>query len=148
MESRKPITRKSSLLLGLLQLFIAISGIAGGIGLVLEPNGASLGFTTAQLTHAPFQDYLVPGLTLLFIIGVGNLFGSVASFLRYRYTGELSVFLGGFLAMWIIMQVFWLGLVSWLQPLYFVLGCGELLLGWRMRRNLPTQSPNDNNELN
>ena len=143
MGTPKPLMRKSRLLLGLLQLFIAIGGIAGGIGLVREPSGANLGITLAQLARSPFHDYLVPGLTLLFLIGVGNLISSGASFLRYRYTGELGVFLGGFLAVWIIIQVVWLGLVSWLQPFYFLLGCGELLLGWRMRKNQLTQTPND-----
>jgi len=137
MGSSKSRLSKSTLLLGLLQLFIAIGGIAGGIGLVLEPSGMDMGMNTGVLARSPFQDYLVPGLMLLFIIGVGNLIGSAASFLRYRYSGELTVFLGGFLALWIILQVIWLGLVSWLQPVYFLLGCGELLLGWRLRENQP-----------
>jgi len=137
MGSSKSRLSKSTILLGLLQLFIGIGGIAGGIGLVLEPSGADMGMNTEVLTRSPFQDYLVPGLTLLFIVGVGNLIGSAASFLRYRYSGELTVFLGGFLVLWIILQVIWLGLVSWLQPIYFLLGCGELLLGWRLRANQP-----------
>ena len=148
MGTLQPHTRKSRLLLGLLQLFIAIGGLAGGVGLVLEPTGANLGISTTHLARSPFDDYLVPGLTLLFLIGVGNLIGSAASFFRYRYTGELGVFLGGFLAVWIIMQVVWLGLVSWLQPFYLLLGCGELLLGWRMRKRSVTQTPSDDNGHN
>jgi len=143
MGSSKSRLSKSTLLLGLLQLFIAIGGIAGGIGLVLEPSGTDMGMNAEVFARTPFQDYLVPGLTLLFIIGVGNLIGSAASFLRYRYSGELTVFLGGFLALWIILQVIWLGLVSWLQPVYFLLGCGELLLGWRLRANQPANYSNN-----
>ena len=137
MGSSKSRLSKSTILLGLLQLFIAIGGIASGVGLVLDPSGADMGLNTEVLTHSPFEDYLAPGLTLFFIIGIGNIIGSAASFLRYRYSGELMVFLGGFLALWIILQVIWLGLVSWLQPIYFLLGCGELLLGWRLRANQP-----------
>ncbi len=143
MGSSKSRLNKSTILLGLLQLFIGIGGIAGGIGLLLKPSGANMGMNTEVLTGSPFQNYLVPGLTLLLIIGVGNLIGSAASFLRYRYSGELTVFLGGFLALWIILQVIWLGLVSWLQPVYFLLGCGELLLGWRMRKNQPANYSNN-----
>ena len=105
MGSSKSRLSKSTILLGLLQLFIAIGGIASGVGLVLDPSGADMGLNTEVLTHSPFEDYLAPGLTLFFIIGIGNIIGSAASFLRYRYSGELMVFLGGFLALWIILQV-------------------------------------------
>lgn len=148
MGTPKPLSRASRILLGLLELFIAIGGIAGGIGLVLDTSGANLGFTTAQLARSPFQDYLAPGLILLFLIGIGNLIGSASSFLRYRYTGELAVFLGGFLAVWIIVQMFWLGFASWLQPIYLLIGCIELLLGWRIRKGKPRQTPSEDNEPN
>lgn len=148
METPKPLSRTSIILLGLLELFIGIGGIAGGIGLVLDTSGANLGFTTAQLARSPFQDYLAPGLTLLFLIGIGNVIGSASSFLRYRYTGEVAIFLGGFLAVWIIVQVLWLGFASWLQPIYLLVGCVELLLGWHIRKGKPRQSTSQDNEPN
>jgi hypothetical protein len=148
MGTPKPLLRTSRILLGLLELFIAIGGIAGGVGLVLDTSGVNLGFTTMQLARSPFQDYLAPGLILLFLIGLGNLIGSVSAFLRYRYTGELALFLGGFLALWIIVQIFWLGFASWLQPIYLLIGCVEMLLGWRIIKGKPRQIPNKDNEAN
>ncbi|MHC4799101.1 MAG: hypothetical protein ACYTF1_20905, partial [Planctomycetota bacterium] len=96
-----------------------------------EPSGANLGFALEQLSESPFDDYLIPGIVLLVVIGVGNLAGGVLSFLRYRYAGRIAAALGALLIMWIVAQVWWIGLLFWLQPLYFGFGVAELVLGWR-----------------
>ncbi len=61
--------------LGALQILICICGVAGGLGLVTEPNGTNLGFQVEWLSQSPFTDYLIPGIILLVVIGVGNLAG-------------------------------------------------------------------------
>ena len=120
--------------IGGLQVFIGLSGVAGGFGLVTEPSGANLGLGVDLLSTSPFSDYLIPGLILLVVIGAGNLAGSVLSILRYRYAGEIAAVSGVFLMMWITAQVWWIGLTIWLQPLFFCLGVGELALGLLLRR--------------
>ena len=77
--------------LGALQVFIGLGGIAGGFGLVTEPSGANLGFHMEWLSKSPFSDYLIPGLILFIVIGIGSLAGGVLSVLRYRYSGEIAV---------------------------------------------------------
>jgi len=120
--------------LGGLQVFIGLGGVAGGFGLVTEPSGANLGFLVEWLSKSPFSDYLIPGLVLLVVIGVGSLAGGVLSILRYRYACEIAAILGAFLVIWITAQVWWIGLTIWLQPLFFGLGLVELALGLLMRR--------------
>lgn len=61
--------------LGGLQVFIGLGGVSGGFGLVTEPSGANLGFHVDLLSKSPFSDYLIPGLILLIIIGLGSLVG-------------------------------------------------------------------------
>jgi len=121
--------------LGVLQVFIGIGGVAGGFGLVTEPNGENLGFQVDLLSKSPFTDYLIPGIILLVVIGFGSLIGGVLSFFRYRYAGLYAVVLGAFLMIWIIAQVWWIGLTIWLQPLFFSLGTVELILGLLLFRN-------------
>ncbi len=120
--------------LGGLQVFIGLGGVSGGFGLVSETSGANLGFHVDLLSKSPFSDYLIPGLILLVIIGAGSLAGGVFSFLRYRYAGEIAAALGALLMIWIIAQVWWIGLTIWLQPLFFCLGLVELALGLLLRR--------------
>lgn len=68
-------------------MFIGLDGVGGGLGLVLEPGGANLGFPVEWLGNSPFSDYLIPGIYLLVINGIGSLLGAVASFRRYKYAG-------------------------------------------------------------
>jgi hypothetical protein len=120
--------------LGGLQVFIGLGGASGGFGLVTEPSGANLGFNVDLLSKSPFSNYLIPGLILLIVIGLGNLAGGVLSILRYRYAGEIAVVSGAFLMIWITAQVWWIGLTVWLQPLFFCFGVVELVLGLMLRR--------------
>ena len=123
--------------LGALQLFIGVGGIAGGLGLVTEPNGSNLGFQVELLNKSPFSDYLIPGIFLLTVNGIGSLVGGVLSFLRNRFAGTCAAVLGVILMIWIAAQIWWIGLTIWLQPLFFGLGAVELVLGfllWRTER--------------
>ena len=88
----------------------------------------------AQRRKSPFSDYLIPGLILLVVIGLGSLASGVLSMLRYRYTGEIAAVSGAFLMIWITAQVCWIGLTVWLQPLFFCFGAVELALGLLLRR--------------
>jgi hypothetical protein len=123
--------------LGALQVFIGVGGIAGGLGLVTEPNGSNLGFQVELLNKSPFSDYLIPGIFLLTVNGIGSLAGGVLSFLRNHFAGMCAAVLGFILMIWIVAQVWWIGLVIWLQPLFFGFGLAELVLGlllWRTER--------------
>ena len=53
-----------------LVIFQGISGILGGIGLILDPTGKSLHLPIIWLENSPFSDYLIPGIILLIVLGV------------------------------------------------------------------------------
>jgi hypothetical protein len=61
--------------------------------------------------------------------------GGGLGLVRHRYAGEVAVALGALLIAWIVIQVAMIGLVHWLQPLYFGLGVVEVILGILVRRN-------------
>lgn len=49
----------------------------------------------------------------------------------------LTVTLGTILLFWIVLQVYWVGLISFLQYLFFAFACAELVLSlllWRRHR--------------
>lgn len=120
--------------LGVLQVLIGLGAVAGGLGLIVDPTGASLGLPVEWLSGSPFPDHLIPDIVLLGVNGLGNLAGSLATFVGYRRAGEIAVALGAFLILWIVAQVGWIGLSSGLQPLCFALGGVELVLELLLRR--------------
>jgi hypothetical protein len=48
--------------------------------------------------------------------------------------GLAGLLLGMILCFWIIIQVYWIGLSSFLQPLLFLIGASETAIGWLILR--------------
>ena len=115
--------------LGILQVFIGVGAVGGGLALVLEPDGSNIGIPVEILKSSPFIDFLVPGIVLFVVNGFGSLVGAMASFTKYRYAGEIAIALGLFLIVWILLQVYWFDSFHWLHALYLGLGILELILG-------------------
>ena len=120
--------------LGILQIFVGITAVLGGFGLVSDPSGSKMNVPLELLKNSPFTNYLIPGLVLLIVIGVGHVFAGIVTFLRHRYAGNISVFFGAFLALYLIIEVWFLGLVNFSQPLYFILGAVELIFGLKLSK--------------
>ena len=117
--------------LGALQAFIGITAIAGGFRLVSNPNGTP-DIPIEWLNSAPFTNYLIPGLVLLIVIGFGNVLGGIFFFLSKRYAGCIAAILGTFLILFMTIEVWFIGLRTFLQPLYFILGAIVMALGFKL----------------
>lgn len=117
--------------LAAVELFVGLGALYGGGGLVADPSGAVLGMPLELLARSPFDDFLVPGLTLLLVNGVGSLVGAALALARVRWAGALGLVLGAFLTAWIVLQVLWIGPISWFQPMILTCGLAEAWLGWR-----------------
>ena len=126
--------------LGAFQAFIGITAIAGGFRLVSNPNGAS-DIPIEWLNSSPFTNYFIPGSVLLIVIGFGNVLGGIFSFLSKRYAGGLAAMLGTFLILFMTIEVWFVGLRNFLQPLYFILGAIVLILGLKLFKMFITVLP-------
>ena len=122
--------------LGILQLIIGLGAVGGGLVLILDPSGSNLGIPVELLKSTPFSTYLVPGIVLLVVNGLGSLVGAAASFTRHRFAGETAMALGVFLVAWILLQVYWFTGFHWLHALYLGLGLLESILGWLLKEAL------------
>ncbi len=120
--------------LGALQIFIGLTALAGGFGLVSDPSGTKMNIPLEWLSNSPFTNYFVPGLVLLIVNGVGNFFAGIVTFLRSRYAGNMAVAFGTFLVLFIVIEVWFIGLRTLLQPLYLILGITELMFGLKLRK--------------
>jgi len=124
------------------QAFNGISAILGGIGLMGDPSGKALVMDTTWLENTPFTDFLIPGIVLFIVNGLGNLTGFILSIKKYRYAGHIAAVFGLIMIIWIFSQVLWIGYRSFLQPLYFTTGLVQMICGWYMMRSMKlSQSP-------
>ncbi len=115
--------------LGAAQVFVAIGAIPAGILFLADTSGALMGNSVEMLAKSPFRSFLIPGLFLVIVHGLFNVIGAVLSFRKHRYAAPLGLVLGLILMLWIIIQVWIITLSSFLQPLMFVVGLAEAILG-------------------
>ena len=116
--------------LGILQVLIGIGAVPVGFMMIINPYGT---LPIEMLEGSPFPNFLIPGIFLFSVNGVGSLIGAYLTFRRNQYARLAAIGLGAFLMAWIVVQVWSLGPpIHWLQVLYFVLGIAELGLGWQL----------------
>lgn len=120
--------------LGTIQAFIGLGALGGGFMLVRDPSGSALELPMSLLEGSPFSDFLIPGIFLLAVNGIGSLIGAGLSFTRRRYAQEIAIILGAILVAWIVIQVVIIRSFHWLHVLYFILGVVELGFGLYIRR--------------
>jgi len=66
-QKKRPL---ACIVLIILVAFLSISAIPAGAALALDPSGANLQVPTDALRNGPFNDYLIPSLFLLLILGI------------------------------------------------------------------------------
>lgn len=118
-------------LTGGLELFVALSAVAGGFGLMSSRRGDRLGMSPDILAGTPFPDFFIPGLLLFAIVGLGSAAAFVAVAAGSRWAPHISLAVGAVLAGWILVQVALVGYLSPLQPLYLAVG---LTIAWLSAR--------------
>jgi hypothetical protein len=120
--------RRQIAILGLIMVFVALGAIPAGISLILKPDGTGLRMSLDYLKDSPFKDFFIPGLFLLIVNGLLNVAGTILCFMRNKHAAILGLLLGIALLLWIVIQVYSIGLVSFMQPLFFCIGLAEILL--------------------
>jgi hypothetical protein len=116
---------------------LAINGagaVYGGILLATDPTGWKLGMPTSILQYSPFSDFLVPGLLLLIIIGVGSLLVCALTLVKARGYATWTIFMGFTLSIWIAVQMLMLRDVHALHLIYAFIGILLIVIGILERR--------------
>jgi len=128
-------------LLCLLHLFLGLNGLAGGILLIIKPDGSLLGMNVDWLNRSPFESYLIPGILLAFFPGVVPLvtflgliikknwrFANLFNIYRNRYWAwSFSLYSGIIAITWITVQLI-LTQYFWIQPVIIFIGLLILIL--------------------
>jgi hypothetical protein len=137
------MNRYGHLTVGLL-VFLSIGALGGGIALVAAPDGSVLQMPKSMLEGSPFSDYLVPGLILAGLFGVGSLAVAVIGLRRWRIAPFLAFAIGVAQMIWIAVELAIIKGISILHPIYFCVGLAiaaaavawgwPTLQGWRAAR--------------
>ena len=117
----------SLLLIGL--GFQGLSGLFGGGALIASPSGRLLHLPLNLLQGSPFSDYLVPGLILFTILGIGPLVVAFAVWKQRLWGWYGTIATGGALLIWIGVEIWMVGYHTD-PPLQLIYGSlGAVLLG-------------------
>ena len=111
----------------ILHLFVGLGAIAGGSMEILNPYTPG-GMATDALKNSPFSNFLIPGLILFIVIGLGNLLSSITFFFKLKYQGYISSIFSWALVIWIVVQCIMLRTIVYLHVIFFIIGLVQAFL--------------------
>jgi hypothetical protein len=114
-------------LLFTLHAFVGVGGMAGGFAAIKEPQNP-LGAPIELLKNSPFDNFLIPGIILFTIIGLGNVISALVVWSKLRFHAYVSSVFSWALVIWIVVQCIMLNAVGFLHGLFFIIGLIEAVL--------------------
>jgi hypothetical protein len=135
----KPRSDSSAVLyrLALLLLVTGVLAVAGGLALILAPDGRWVRLDPTLLLSSPFDDFRIPGLVLLAVVGGAQLGAGVAVWRQRPRATRLAVIAALVLAGWIAIQAMMIGAIAWIQPAFLIVAIVELMM---VAASLPRQT--------
>ncbi len=123
-------------------VFLALSGIFGGVSLIADSSGSNLQLQLNLLESTLFSSYLIPGIVLLLFLGLLPsfvAFGLITKkrikianrlniYKRKHWAWTFSLYCGIILVLWIDIQVMLLGGGYTLQTVYALIGVLIIIL--------------------
>src|SRR5690349_5465638 len=92
-----------------LLLFVGIATVIGGLDVILDPSGESLGVSVDLLMNFPFENFLILGIFLFTVMGITSLLVSYLTFKQHLISGGATILLGFIMILWSVLQVYWIG---------------------------------------
>lgn len=110
-----------------LHIFIGIGALAGGFSAVSNPE-SPMGISPDMLKNGPFDNFLIPGLFLMIVLGCGNLIAAAFTIKQHKWWPYMSGGMGDILVLWIVIQCLILFTIAGLHIIFFILGAIQSLL--------------------
>ena len=110
----------------ILHILVGIGAICGGIGALSDIN-KPMGISTETL-HGVFDSFLIPGLFLLLIIGLGNFMCAFLIKKDALLCNYISSLWGIIMMSWIVIQCLVLKDIVALHIIFFIIGFIQLFL--------------------
>lgn len=109
-----------------LLFFTGINAIVAGLLFIIDPSGNTMGMSVSYLRFSPFSGFLIPGIILLVVNGLMNLFAAIACIKYARHFPVFMMIQGLLLCGWICIQVWMVRDFNGLH--FFMLFIGILLI--------------------
>lgn len=103
-------------------VLLGVGALAGGVVLVTDPSGSTMHWNLSMLQGSPFADFLVPGLILGGLFGVGSFVVAAMGLARFRIAPFLAFAIGCAQMIWIVAELAIIGQFSFLHPACFAIG--------------------------
>ncbi|MFI5258965.1 MAG: hypothetical protein ACHQ01_05065 [Candidatus Limnocylindrales bacterium] len=130
---RPTMNRSGRTAVGLL-VVLGLMALAGGVALVSAPDGSVMQLPLTLLDGSPFSDFLVPGLILGGIFGLGSFAVAVLGVRRWAIAPFLAFAIGCGQMIWIVVELAIIKDVSILHPTCFGIGLAiavsSMIWGW------------------
>ena len=124
-----------------LEILLSIGALAGGLVLMIAPRGEIMRLPLSALAGSPFDTYLVPGLILFGVLGLGPLVAALLAWLRHPLAPTAAFVVGVGLLIWLAVEVAIIGYSDEppLQAVYGILGVAIVLVAcrWLLDVGLP-----------
>lgn len=117
-----------------LLIILSFSALFGGGLLIKDKSGQILKLDLNWLQDSPFKNYLIPGLILFILIGLGSLATVLTGMIGKRYFPVGTLLCGGMLTIWITVQMAMFQSMHPLQISFLLLGILLLLIGWKLMK--------------
>ena len=117
-----------------LLITVGLGALFGGTALVLDTSGKSLNISAEILKNSPFDNFLLPGLILLIVLGFGSIVTSITVIKRANGYPFLTIFMGFALSIWIAVQMLIIHEVHLLHLVFGILGILLIVLGMVLRK--------------
>lgn len=104
-----------------LHIFVGIGAMAGGLGAILNPH-SPMDVPVEILKNSPFDSFLIPGILLFGVIGIGNVIAALALFFKWKMHAYISNIFSWAQVVWIIVQCIMLQAIAALHVIFFSLG--------------------------
>ncbi len=105
-----------------LLVLLGIGAIAGGVALLAKPDGSVMHFDVSLLAGSPFADFIIPGLVLGGVFGIGSFIVAGLGLAHLRIAPFLAFAIGSGQMIWIVVELAIIQELSFLHPLCFGIG--------------------------
>lgn len=99
---------------------------------IIDPYGTLFGMPIDVLKKGPFKNFLIPGLFLFFIIGLGHLISFIVVKRKLKFHAYISGGAGCILMSWILIQIYMLQTIHFLHIIFFMVGLFESVIALYM----------------
>ena len=111
-----------------IHIVIGIGALGGGYACLADPINPA-GVSIELLKGSPFETFLIPGIVLFGLFGIGNCVSCILLVKRFTYHGYIAAILGGAMIIWIVVQVMVIQSIVFLHILFLSIGAIQGLIG-------------------